>query len=143
MEWFAFLFYFLIATFSSLVLWFTIKIGFRNSVPYEFESAESTKNSPTIIDPSIERRRLSWNFSSTLLIIPTLILVLGVTIRTTSILDPVTSVPGVALILIWFITLWTRMLSFQKSVPVFSPDIPEPKTADVKTVPQTTEREIL
>lgn len=143
MEWFAFLFYFLIATFSSLALWFTIKIGFRNTVPYELESAESTKIRPVVVDPSIERTRLSWNFSSTLLIIPTLLLVLGIAVRTSSISDPVTWVPGVALILIWFITLWTKMLSFQKSVPVFSPDKPEPKTVDMKAVPQTTERKPL
>lgn len=122
MEWFAFLFYFLIAVFCTLVLWFTIKVGFRDS-----STSESTFPEPKEIDtiPLVAKERLFWNFSSVLIVILLLLLLLGISVRDLPLSHPVTLTLGSALILIWMISLLSRMLSFWTAPGALLPDFPE------------------
>ena len=137
MEWFAFLIYFLIAFFCTLVLWFTIKVGFRGSA-----SSEPMLPEPKEIDtfPLVARERLYWNFSSVLIVILTLLLVLGMSVRDLTLSHPVVLTLGGALILIWMISLWSKMLSFWHPVLALFPDARELEELIPQSVPETTDK---
>lgn len=111
MDWFLFLKYFLIAVCCTLVVWFTIKIGFRSSADIEEVSPE-----PEILpgddSQSAVLQRLYWNFTAVLIVVPTLLLVLGITLQTAAWNHPVSITLAGALLLIWGMTFWTGMLAF-------------------------------
>lgn len=125
MEWFAFLIYLLNALFSSVVLWFTIKVGFRNAIPYELESAELSAKKADALIAANSKTGLFWNFSSVLIIIPTFILLLGISVRHLPLHNPVTYTLGGALLLIWCIALWSGMLSFPQQTKTSAPAMPD------------------
>ncbi|QDU08380.1 hypothetical protein [Gimesia aquarii] len=145
MEWFAFLIYFLIAFFCTLVLWFMIKVCFRDTIPSEPKLPEP-KEIDTI--PLVAKERLYWNFSSVLIVILTLLLVLGISVRDLPLSHPVILTLGGALILIWMISLWSKMLSFWPPVLALLPDLPEFLLSDFSEfgelepipVPETTDK---
>ncbi len=136
MEWFAFLIYFLIALFCSSVLWFTIKLGFRDSTSLKSAFPESTEFDTL---PAVAKARLFWNFSSALIVVLTLILLMGISVRQLPLSHPVTLTLGGALILIWVISLWSRMLSFGPPAGALLPDLPEFEELESKPVPETTD----
>lgn len=137
MEWFAFLFYFLIAVFCTIVLWFTIKVGFRDST-----ASEPTFPEPKEIDtiPLVAKEQLYWNFSSVLIVIFTLMLLLGISVRDLPLSHPVTLTLGGALILIWMISLWSKMLSFWHPTIALFPDSRELEELIPQSLLKTTDK---
>jgi|GEM_PF-2032044 len=139
MEWFAFLIYFLIAACCALVVWFMIKMGFRVLTPPESVFREPTRISAANTVPTAQTPRLFWNFTSTLIVIPTLLLVLGIAVRNLPLQNPVTYTLGSLLLLIWCMALWSGMLAFPKPLPVdkpASPDRFEQQTPELKPASQ-------
>ncbi len=116
MEWFAFLIYFLIAVLCTLVVWFTIKVGFRVTTFSEPVLAEPMDLNASQAGPADQTRRLYWNFTATLIVVPTLLLVLGIAVQTAPLKQPITGTLALALILIWCMSLWSGMLSFPARV---------------------------
>ncbi|MCA9004976.1 MAG: hypothetical protein KDA70_06840 [Planctomycetaceae bacterium] len=115
MDWFLFLKYLFIAVCCTLIVWFTIKIGFRSStdieaVPPEPEVLPGDDSRSTVL------RRLYWNFTAVLIVVPTLLLVLGTTLQTAAWNQPVTLTLAGALLLIWGMSFWTGMLAFPDPV---------------------------
>ena len=143
MEWFAFLIYFLIAVCCSLVAWFTIKVGFRVSTLSEPVLAEPEELNASKAIPSDQTSRLYWNFTTALIVVPTLLLVLGIAVQTASLKDPVTGTLAMALVLIWCMALWSGMLSFPVQVLADNqtqrPDFSEQAKTDFKFDQRTTE----
>ncbi|WP_278472341.1 hypothetical protein [Gimesia maris] len=115
MDWFLFLKYFLIAVCSTLAVWFTIKIGFRGSTEIE-EGAPESEVLPGDDSQKDSLRCLYWNFTAVLIVVPTLLLVLGITMQTAAWYHPVTLTLAGALLLIWGMTFWTGMLAFPEPV---------------------------
>lgn len=115
MDWFLFLKYFLFAVCCTLVVWFTIKIGFRSSADIE-EVAPEPEVLPGDDSRPATLQRLYWNFTAVLIVVPTLLLVLGITTQTAAWNHPVSITLAGALLLIWGMTFWTGMLSFPEPV---------------------------
>ncbi|QDV48825.1 hypothetical protein [Gimesia fumaroli] len=113
MEWFAFLIYLLTAVCCSLLVWFAIKVGFRTD-----SEPESTSHQPeetNVVDSIPDAaRKLHWNFTAALIVVPTLLLVLGISMQTASWRHPVTGTLVGALVLIWGMAVCSGMLSFPK-----------------------------
>ncbi|WP_298867277.1 hypothetical protein [uncultured Gimesia sp.] len=140
MEWFAFLIYFLIAALCTLVVWFTIKVGFR----------VSTLSEPVLTDPmelnasqaglADQTRRLYWNFAATLIVVPTLLLVLGIAVQTAPLKQPITGTLAIALVLIWCMSFWSGMLSFPSRVPADHPSQRPDESELAKTELELTQR---
>lgn len=134
MEWFTFLIYLLIAMCCSLVVWFTIKLGFRATPPSEPILAEGEKFLTTDTGTSDPTPHWYWNFTATLMVIPTLLLVLGSSIEISSLINPVTGTLAVALVLIWGMALWSGLLAFSEQAPLENqrplPEFSEPTAQD-------------
>lgn len=148
MEWFAFLIYILIAACCAMIVWFTIKMGFRVSTPPESAFPELMRISATDAVPTEQTQRLFWNFTSTLIVIPTILLVLGIAVRNLPLQNPVTYTLGGSLLLIWCMALCSGMLASREQLPVdkpASPDILEQTVSELKPTSQlpTTPKESL
>tara|TARA_R110002095_G_scaffold31644_1_gene30328 strand:+ start:1548 stop:2027 length:480 start_codon:yes stop_codon:yes gene_type:complete len=141
MEWFAFLIYFLTATCGALVVWFAIKVGCRASGPSASEFPEAIELADIETVPAEETPCLYWNFTSALIVVPILLLVLGIAARNLPVLNPVTSVLAGALALIWLMNLWSGMLSFPPQVPTEDAVIPPKFSAPEPAVPERFENE--
>ncbi|MCH9655845.1 MAG: hypothetical protein K0U86_14460 [Planctomycetes bacterium] len=141
MEWFAFLIYILIAALCTLVVWFTIKVGFRVSTLSEPVLAEPENFLTTDTGSSDQTPHLYWNFTATLIVIPTLILTLGFFAEITSLINPVTGTLAVALALIWGMAFWSGMLAFPKQSPLENqiplPEFSEPTAKESSEVQHT------
>tara|TARA_R110002111_G_scaffold256979_3_gene324782 strand:- start:141070 stop:141558 length:489 start_codon:yes stop_codon:yes gene_type:complete len=141
MEWFAFLIYFLTATCGALVVWFAIKVGCRASAPAISEFPEVTEIAAAETVPAEETPCLYWNFTSALIVVPILLLVLGIAARNLPVLNPVTSVLAGALALIWLMSLWSGMLSFPPQVPAEDAVVPPDFSAPEPAAPERFESE--
>lgn len=127
MEWFAFLIYLLTAVGCSLLVWFAIKVGFRTDSEPESvnREPEATNAADSIPDAKC---KLYWNFTAALIVVPTLLLVLGISMQTASWRHPVTGTLAGALVLIWGMAVYSGMLSFPKptveTIDSLLPDFP-------------------
>jgi hypothetical protein len=112
MKWFAFLIYFLFSVCGAFVVWTVIRVGFRKPGTEKSVSPESPDQESARATNFDRRQHLYWNFTATLIVVPTLLLVLGITVETTSLVNPVTGTLAAALVLIWGMALWSGMLAF-------------------------------
>ena len=113
MEWSAFLIYLLTAVCGSLLVWFAIKVGFRTDS--EPESMSQKPEETNVVDAIPDAtRKLHWNFTAALIVVPTLLLVLGISLQTASWRHPVTGTLAGMLVLIWGMAVCSGMLSFPK-----------------------------
>ncbi|QDT91142.1 hypothetical protein [Gimesia algae] len=144
MDWFLFLKYSLFAVCCTLVVWFTIKIGFRSSPDIE-EIQPETEALPGDDSQADALRRLYWNFTAVLIVVPTLLLILGISMQTAAWNHPVTGTLACAVVLIWGMGFWTGMLSFpepvQGSEPAELPAFHESQIADEPVITRTSESE--
>ncbi|QDV18463.1 hypothetical protein Pan153_31210 [Gimesia panareensis] len=122
MDWFTFLILLLTASLTALAVWWAIQKWFRDEA--ESISEASFQDIHPVTDDSEPQHALYWNFTSVLIAVCALLLVLGISVQTTSIRNPVTWTLGAALILIWAMALWSGMLSSAKQSAVSS--VPPP-----------------
>ncbi|WP_339733665.1 hypothetical protein [uncultured Gimesia sp.] len=144
MEWSAFLIYLLTAACCSLVVWFVIKVGFRTDTEPESVIPEPEETQAADSVPDAERQ-VYWNFTAALIVVPTLLLVLGISMQTASFRHPVTGTLAGALVLIWGMVVCSGMLSFSgptvEAVDVPLTDFPMSDFPGVdRTNPGLTER---
>lgn len=146
MEWSAFLISILTAVCCALVVWFGIKVGFRTDTEPESVSTEPEETLAADSHPDAQRK-LHWNFTAALIVVPTLLLVLGISMQTASWRHPVTGTLAGALVLIWGMAVCSGMLSFPRltveTIDVPLPDISERTQSEIKLTELPTETEEL
>lgn len=124
MDWFTFLILLLTASLTALAVWWAIQKWFLDES--ESVGEETMQDIHPVTVDSESQHALYWNFTTVLISVCTLLLVLGISVQTTSIRNPVTWTLGTALILIWAMALWSGMLSAPKQPTVSSvPPSPE------------------
>ncbi|MFK7778010.1 MAG: hypothetical protein QM501_07765 [Gimesia sp.] len=148
MEWLAFLIYFLLSVCGAFVVWTVIRVGFRVAPPEDSVSPEVPEQESAGTNTVKGSQNLYWNFTATLIVVPALLLVLGITVKTAPLNHPVTGTLAGALLLMWGMALWSGMLAFPDQIseanqeePPHQPDslateftIPKTKT-DLKEQP--------
>lgn len=131
MEWSAFLISILSAVCCALVIWFAIKISFRSDTEPEAVTGEPEETHAAGSIPDAERK-LHWNFTAALIVVPTLLLVLGISMQTASFRHPVTCTLAGALVLTWGMAVYSGMLSFPgPTVEVIAPRVTDFPVADM------------
>jgi len=141
MEWFAFLISFLFSVGGAFVVWTVIRVGFRKSVTEEPVSPEVPEQVSARVNNFNGGRHLYCNFTATLIVVPALLLVLGITVKTASLNHPVTGTLIGALLLMWGMALWSGMLAFpEEMVEANTAETPhQPDSlAPEFTIPKTT-----
>ncbi|QDT40683.1 hypothetical protein Pan241w_07410 [Gimesia alba] len=131
MEWSAFLIYLLIAVCCALLVWFGIKVGFRTDSEPEsmIREPEATNAADSLPDTA---RKLHWNFTAALIVVPTLLLVLGISMQTASWRHPVTGTLAGMLVLIWGMAVCSGMLSFPRpTVETIDSSLPDFPVVDL------------
>ncbi|QGQ23145.1 hypothetical protein F1728_10895 [Gimesia benthica] len=123
MDWFTFLILLLTASLTALAVWWAIQKWFR------VESESIVEDSASIAGSyEAPQHALYWNFTTVLIAVCILLLVLGISVQTTSLRDPITWTLGAALLLSWGMALWSGMLTAPK----------KPQTAPVPSDPELT-----
>ncbi|QDT25455.1 hypothetical protein [Gimesia panareensis] len=122
MDWFTFLILLLTASLTALAVWWAIQKWFRDES--ESVSEETMQDIHPVTDESEPQHALYWNFTTVLISVCTLLLVLGISVQTMSIRNPITWTLGTALILIWAMALWSGMLASSKQPAVSSVSSP-------------------
>lgn len=123
MDWFTFLILLLTASLTALAVWWAIQKWFRD------ESESIVEDSASSAGPyEAPQHALYWNFTTVLIAVCILLLVLGISVQTTSLRNPVTWTLGAALLLTWGMALWSGMLTAPK----------KPHTAPVPSAPELT-----
>lgn len=123
MDWFTFLILLLTASLTALAVWWAIQKWFRDeseSIVEDSVSSAGTYEAPL--------HALYWNFTTVLIAVCMLLLVLGISVQTTSLGNPITWTLGAALLLSWGMALWSGMLTAPK----------KPQTAPVPSAPELT-----
>jgi len=128
MDWFSFLILLLTASLTALAVWWAIqKWFFDEAEPLTDEGA--LNDHPSSPDAESEYA-LYWNFTTVLIAVCVLLLVLGISVQTTSLRNPVTWTLGIALLLSWAMALWSGMLAAPKRSAVTSVPAPPELTID-------------
>ncbi|WP_417395876.1 hypothetical protein [Gimesia chilikensis] len=123
MDWFTFLILLLTASLTAPAVWWAIQKWFRDeseSIVEDSASSAGTYEAPL--------HALYWNFTTVLIAVCILLLVLGISVQTTSLRNPITWTLGAALLLAWGMALWSGMLT--------APE--KPQTAPVPSAPELT-----
>lgn len=123
MDWFTFLILLLTASLTALAVWWAIQKWFRDESESIVE--DSVSNAGTYEAPL---HALYWNFTTVLIAVCILLLVLGISVQTTSLRNPITWTLGAALLLSWGMALWSGMLTAPK----------KPQNASVPSAPELT-----
>lgn len=123
MDWFTFLILLLTASLTASAVWWAIQKWFRDES--ELISEDSAPSAGTYEAP---QHALYWNFTTVLIAVCILLLVLGISVQTTSLRNPITWTLGAALLLTWVMALWSGMLTAPK----------KPQTAPVPSAPELT-----
>lgn len=128
MDWFSFLILLLTASLTALAVWWAIQKWFLDEAePLNDEAALSDHPS----SPDVESEHaLYWNFTTVLIAVCVLLLVLGISVQTTSLRNPVTWTLGVALLLNWAMALWSGMLAAPKRSAITLVPAPPELTID-------------
>lgn len=123
MDWFTFLILLLTASLTALAVWWAIQKWFRD------ESESIVEDSVSNVGPyEAPQQALYWNFTTVLIAVCILLLVLGISVQTTSLGNPITWTLGAALLLSWGMALWSGMLTAPK----------KSQTAPVPSAPELT-----
>lgn len=123
MDWFTFLILLLTASLTAPAVWWAIQKWFRD------ESESIVEDSVSCAGPyEAPQHALYWNFTTVLIAVCILLLVLGISVQTTSLRNPITWTLGAALLLTWVMALWSGMLTAPK----------KPQSAPVPSAPELT-----
>lgn len=108
MDWSAFLILLLTALLTAPAVWWGILKGFHDNG--ELPSLETPRREQPGLNAE-SPQALYWSFTTVLISICVLLLVMGISVQTMSIRHPVTWTLAAALVLVWVMALWSGMLT--------------------------------